>query len=91
MEYALDGAWTTLEGELAMRDGTPDGLAAEVTLLLDGAPLAAYRVDASDAGVPLKVLTEGADVLTVQAVAVEGECATDPLPYLVFADTYVAP
>ncbi|ROR96599.1 hypothetical protein EDD28_1184 [Salana multivorans] len=89
VQYDLGGAYATFDGRLAMRDGVPDGLVAEVVILTDGEAVSAYRVDATDDGVPFRILADGVDVLEVQTTAVEGECQTDAVPYLVFVDSYL--
>lgn len=89
--YDLPLDATTIEGSLAMRDGVPDGIAAEVTVFLDDEPVSAWRVDGTDTGVPLKLLTQDAAKLRVEAILAEGTCSNDTVPYLVFVDTWVAP
>ena len=89
--YDLPPDVTTIEGSLAMRDGVPDGIAAEVAVYLDDAPVQAWRIDGTDIGVPFKILPQGARVLTIEATLMEGTCTSDTVPYLVFVDTWVAP
>lgn len=91
VQYQLDGQYSTLDGGLAMRDGVPEGVVAEVVLYLDDSPVSAYRIDGTDEGVSFRILLEGADVFEVHAQAVEGECTVDDVPYLAFVDRDVTP
>lgn len=86
--YQLDGDYSTLNGHLAFREGTPAGLLAEVQIETDLGVLGAYQVD-SDGGTSLQLLVEGASTLTVTAEVSAGQCAIDDVGYLVFVDTYL--
>lgn len=86
--YQLDGGYTSLHGTLAFREGTPQGLLAEVLIETDLGVLGNYQVD-SDGGLPLQLLVEGANTLTVTAEVSEGTCGNDTVGYLVFADAYL--
>jgi hypothetical protein len=86
--YELDGAYSTLDGTLAFREGTPADVLGEVEIETDLGVLGAYQVD-SDGGVPLQLLLDGATTLTVTAAVSAGECENDDVGYLVFVDTYL--
>lgn len=87
--YALDGDDALLQGTLAFREGTPSDVVAEVQIETDLGVLGRYRVE-SDGGVPLRLVLEGADTLTVTAEVSAGDCGSDDVGYLVFADTFLS-
>lgn len=86
--YRLEGGFRQLKGQVALREGVPDGLVVEVGFAVDGAPVSRIRVEA-DGGAPVQLVLTGSDTLTVTAEATAGTCDEAAESYLVLADATV--
>lgn len=86
--YVLKGRYDQLTGRVAMREGSPKGLVAEIQFDVDGSPVSRIRVEA-DGGAPVQVVLTDFDTLTVTAKITEGACDDADESYLVLADTSV--
>lgn len=86
--YDLGGAYEQVRGRLALREGTPADVVAEVYIESDQGMFGGHRLE-GDGGVPVQLLVEGSSTLTITTTTVEGTCAVDSLGYLSFVDTWV--